>query len=644
MEYGKKHPLQRALLSLLVVGLLFPCIISSSYAASFSGDTKVAQASVIEAISNGEARDLIVVFDETAAASKAAGMRTAAGMSHDTAEIVSVKAAMYRSMKADTLSAVTLQEVETLKDYKRLPIMFVKVKSLAGLQKLAAQPGVKGIYPNRVMKHFLAQSLPLTNQPAAATAGYTGIGTSVAVLDTGVDYLNPAFGSCGLPGDCLSLPEVVPGCKVACVHDFAPDDGVADDDDHGTNVSAIVAGVAPGTNILGLDVFTNFGTLAVPDLLASEADILSALDWVIENKAVYNITAINMSLGAGETTTPCPSDALALPVAEARAAGILTTIASGNDGLTAATASPACVPAAVSVGAVYDADLGSYEGSCVDDTTAADQITCFSNNAYYTTLLAPGCEITAAGISMCGTSQAAPHVAGAIAVLRGAFPGEATDITVNRLITTGVPIRDERDPDNPIVKPRIDLNNALNAPGLFAIVGNVRTPGSKAGLNATPSKPVKSATITVAGPITATATTDENGDFKITGLPVGTYTVTPSKLNFTFNPSVKSVTIINKNIGLQFFVKTYSILGVIKPVFKKKFSPVANIEMTVSGCDIGAIVLTNAKGKFTVLDLPNCNYSVVPDKTATTGHSFTPDSRAVTVNNKSVKDANFTTP
>ena len=101
----------------------------------------------------------------------------------------------------------------------------------------------------------------------------------------------------------------------------------------------------------------------------------------------------------------------------------------------------------------------------------------FSNSADFLTLLAPGSLITAAGISMEGTSQAAPHVAGAIAVLCEAYPSESTDAITNRLTITGVPVND---PGNGITKPRLDLFIAR-------LYYDKTPPPSPDGINVTPS-------------------------------------------------------------------------------------------------------------------------------------------------------------
>jgi hypothetical protein len=249
-------------------------------------------------------------------------------------------------------------------------------------------------------------------------------------------------------------------CKVVYAQDFAPGDGNLDDDNgHGTNVAGIVLGVAPGAKILALDVFTGES--------ASDTDILAAINWVIANKATYNIVAMNLSLGGDKFTSPETNGPYNPAVNQARAAGILTIAAAGNDGFTNALMEPAATSGVVSVGAVYDSTMGSFNWEdCTDITSAADKVICFSNSAPFLTMLAPGSEILAAGITMDGTSQATPHVAGAVAVLRAAFPNETLDQTVARL-TNGVMVTDSK---NNITKPRLDLQKALSlstAPSLY---------------------------------------------------------------------------------------------------------------------------------------------------------------------------------
>jgi len=100
-------------------------------------------------------------------------------------------------------------------------------------------------------------------------------------------------------------------------------------------------------------------------------------------------------------------------------------------------------------------------GACSDATTAADKVVCFSNSASFLKVLAPGVFINAAGITMSGTSQATPHVAGAIAVLRSLYPLETVTQIEQRLVTKGTLVTDTR---NNVTKPRIDIMSALGNP------------------------------------------------------------------------------------------------------------------------------------------------------------------------------------
>lgn len=342
--------------------------------------------------------------------------------------------------------------VQVLRDYNNLPIAFYRISNKEALVDLLNDTNVKAVYPNRINQATTMESLPLINQPQANTKGFNGTGSSVAVLDTGVNYLHSDFG-------CTAVNSPSSTCRVVYAFDSAPDDGSLDDNGHGSNVSAIVSKVATKTKIIGIDVFRSGS--------AYDSDILAGINWAVNNAKTYNIKAINLSLGIPgvKYKSECSNSSYATAFANARAAGVVPVVASGNDAFSDGISSPACVAGAVRVGAVYDSNIGGVSWGnpvkCSDPTTAADKVACFSNGGSLVTLLAPGAMITAGGYTMGGTSQATPHVAGAIALLRAnsVTPTETIDQTINRLKTTGKPITDSR---TGLVFPRIDLLAATN--------------------------------------------------------------------------------------------------------------------------------------------------------------------------------------
>jgi len=344
---------------------------------------------------------------------------------------------------------------QTLREFNGLPLGLYRIQNRETLAKVLNDPTVKGIYPNRRNITTTKESLPLINQPQAVTNGFTGAGTSVVVIDTGVNYKHADFG-------CTAVNTPASSCRVVYAFDSAPDDNSLDDDGHGSNVAGIISKVAPQTKIIGIDTFRKIRINGQTGSTAYDSDILAALNWTVNNAQTYNIKAVNLSLGVPEEkyTTECNESSYATAFAHARAAGVVPVVASGNDGFADGISSPACVAGAVRVGAVYDSNIGSVSWgnplTCSDSTTAADKIACFSNGGSLVTLLAPGAMITAGGETQGGTSQAAPHVAGAIALLRAnrVTPAESIDETINRLKATGKPIKDKR---TGLVFPRIDL-------------------------------------------------------------------------------------------------------------------------------------------------------------------------------------------
>ena len=360
------------------------------------------------------------------------------------AQMLNRRAEQYASTRDIILSGLS-SDARLDRSFDHVPLMIVEVSSDVALERLALDRSVVGLHANERFEPVMDQSLQLINQPEAAAEGHTGAGTAVAILDTGLDYRHSDFGSCtdvGEPAD----------CRVVAAADFAPQDNKLDTNGHGTNVAAIVGGVAPGTDLIGLDVFRSNG-------YAYTSEIVAAIDWVIENQDIYNIVALNMSLGGGSYTAECAGTSYDIAMMAALEAGVASAVATGNNGWTNRIGSPACAPSAVKVGAVYDDNYGRIGWSgCTDTSTAADKVTCFSNSASFVDLLAPGALIDAGGYRMGGTSQATPHVAGALAVMAAAYPKETPEEWTERLIETGITLTDHR---NGLSFPRIDVEAAV---------------------------------------------------------------------------------------------------------------------------------------------------------------------------------------
>ena len=363
------------------------------------------------------------------------------------------------------------------RQYESFPVLAGRATREA-VMALANRGDVAWITLDRIRhKHAAAPQAAqiLIHSDLTNTIGFTGAGQAIAVIDTGVDYTVAELGG----------PGGFPNAKVVAGTDFGDnDEDPMDCEGHGTSVAAVAAGptgVAPDATIVALKVVTGSNCDE-----AADSDILAAVNWAITHQATYGIGAINLSFGGS------PTDGLAhgycddqIPdyvsaVDAANAAGIVFVASAGNDALDNAIAEPACLSAAVSVGAVYPDDhahVAWQDGNtppgtlCEDSSVSPDTIVCFSDSASTLSLLAPGAfwfVVTKGGVSddFHGTSASSPAVAGAVALMHQAHPLLSPTALASLLKATGQPILDTR---NGILTPRIDtLAAAQLLGGAFA--------------------------------------------------------------------------------------------------------------------------------------------------------------------------------
>jgi subtilisin family serine protease len=301
---------------------------------------------------------------------------------------------------------------------------------------------------------------------AVQALGYDGTGSTVAVLGTGVSP-HPDLKDRIIEERCYCAYANGKGC---CPNGATAQFGsgsARDDLPHETGVAGVIAGsggiaprgIAPGAKIVAIRVADATG------YIAWTSQVISALDWIAASP--LRVDAVNMSFAIGFlSNSACDGDnpALTDALARVRARGTVLIAASGNDAATHGIRPPACIGGVLSVGAVYHTNLASASLlGCTDKPAEVDRVTCFSNSASQLDLLAPGYGVLTAfktfGVSSAsGTSFSAPHVAGAVAVLRQIDPRLTPKAIEELLESTGRPIVDSR---NGITTPRLDLFAAV---------------------------------------------------------------------------------------------------------------------------------------------------------------------------------------
>lgn len=338
----------------------------------------------------------------------------------------------------------------------------LKVLAKAGIRGTRSQvsavtslplPNLVSVHHNRRLQYFLDESVPMIGADQVWTSrGILGRGVTTAVIDSGVDALHP---------DLPSKTKVVQNVKVATdplgplpplvLENLATTDTTSG---HGTHVASTVSGsgaaaggrytgVAPGSKVIGVGVGE----------LITILHALVGFDWVLQNQQKYGIDIVSNSWG---TTGPFSvDDPINVATKAVHDAGMVVVFAAGNGGPGNNTLNPYSVaPWVIGVAA------GTKNGALADFSSRGIP----GDLLYHPTLTAPGSEIVAAraltGLitlpalpsdvalgrdalrytTMSGTSMAAPHVSGVVALVLEANPNLTPDQIKELLRSTATPM------------------------------------------------------------------------------------------------------------------------------------------------------------------------------------------------------------
>jgi serine protease AprX len=243
----------------------------------------------------------------------------------------------------------------------------------------------------------------------------TGAGAVVADLDTGVDVTAP------------DLAATYRGGAGSWFDPYNQHATPTDVNGHGTWTTSIMTGgsntgtavgVAPGAHWIAARVFDDSGR-------ATTSAIHAAFQWAL--------TAAPQVVNASwtSTSTTCSTEFEA-DLAALRAVGTLTVVAAGNSGPAAGSGTaPATLPEAVAVGSVD-------QSSVVDPSSSRGPAPC-AGRTTFPDLVAPGVAVPVTDLggypfTASGTSMAAPHVAGVLALLAAAHPGLSADAQEQALL------------------------------------------------------------------------------------------------------------------------------------------------------------------------------------------------------------------
>jgi len=295
-------------------------------------------------------------------------------------------------------------------------------------------------------------NIDLVNAPALWNLGYMGQGVVVASMDSGVDATHPDLAARWRGGtnswfdpygQHISTPTDISG------HGTWTTSVMVGGDAGGTSI-----GVAPGAQWIAVKIFNDQGGVTA-------TAIHQGFQWLLDPDGNPSTADAPQVVNNSWTSANPGCDLEFEPDLEAlRAAGILPVFAAGNGGPSNNTSySPANNPAAFAVGAIDNT-------SQIYPYSSRGPSACSGATGPYPKIVAPGVNILTADLygiygTNTGTSLAAPHVAGGLALLLSAYPNLDAATQEQALLQTAVDLG-ASGPDDVFGYGRLDLLAALN--------------------------------------------------------------------------------------------------------------------------------------------------------------------------------------
>jgi serine protease AprX len=308
------------------------------------------------------------------------------------------------------------------------------------VEKLAAKSGLIVTLDAAVKPSSYTSTQLWPHQNGVSKLWGTPGAPAIAIVDSGIDKSLPSFGN---------------GSRIVARQTFGQSGSGLDGRGHGTFVAGIAAGEAagyagasPSSNLIDLDVMDDRG-------MARTSDVIAAAEWILKNKAQYNIRVANFSLHSSSTLS-IRYHPLNKAVEKLWFGGVVVVAAAGNygraEGPSGVVHAPGNDPFVITVGAL---DIGG-SSRIGDDGMAPWSAYGYTNEGFAkpelaaagrymvgpvpanSTLAAESAEkVVAPGyIQLSGTSFAAPVISGVAAQVLAVNPSWTPDMVKGALMKT----------------------------------------------------------------------------------------------------------------------------------------------------------------------------------------------------------------